>query len=71
MVFCELDGGSPTWDFEGEEFVVCLVLERDESAADVEGGSCPCSVVDEFSNRVTFLGCRCSGGQTLKKVCNQ
>lgn len=71
VVFCELDGGGSTWDFEGEELVVRLVLERDESAADVEGGSCTGGVQDKFSDGVTFLWCRRSGGQTLNKLCNQ
>jgi hypothetical protein len=68
VVFCKLDGGGSTWDFEGEEPVVRLVLERDESAANVEGSGCPGGVEDEFSDRVTLLRCRRSGGQTLNNL---
>ena len=47
--------------------MVCLVLEREEGAADVECGGCPGRVEDKFSDWVTLLRCRRSGGQALKE----
>ena len=51
--------------------MVCLVLERDESAANVEDCSTPGGVEEESSDRVTLLWCRCSSSQTLKESYNQ
>ena len=71
MVFGVLQGRSSTWDLVGEELVVCLVLERDEGAANIEDGGSPGGVEDEFSDGVTLLWCRCSGIQTLDESYNQ
>ena len=53
-VLSTLHNRSVTQDLVGEKLTVCLVLEREEGADDVEGDGCPGRVGGGFLDWVTL-----------------